>query len=136
MCTSYFVHILKIFFVELGHFFHPKWLGCLVCVICNSSSFHSFIFILCIMIVPTLNICAPLIIYLGNLNLDIIMYSHVFSSYVHVGLDPASTVYPPKYIGNISQTPKNICNFGLPPKISPSCTLTLRKNPEMYRNDP
>ena len=29
--------------------------GCLVCVICNSSSFHSFIFKLCIMIVHTLN---------------------------------------------------------------------------------
>ena len=32
-------------------------LGCLVCVIYNSNSFHSFIFKLCIMIVHTLKMC-------------------------------------------------------------------------------
>ena len=32
-------------------------LGCLACVICNSKSFHSFIFKLCIMIVHTLKMC-------------------------------------------------------------------------------
>ena len=32
-------------------------LGCLVCVICNSKCFHSFIFKRCIMIVYTLKIC-------------------------------------------------------------------------------
>ena len=42
-------------------------------------------------------------------------------------LGPSIYCIPPKYIGNISQTPKNICNFGLPKIISPSCTLTLRK---------
>ena len=42
-------------------------------------------------------------------------------------LGPSIYCLPPKYIGNISQTPKNICNFGLPKIISPSCTLTLRK---------
>ena len=31
--------------------------GCLVCVICNSDSIHSFIFNLCIMIVHTLKMC-------------------------------------------------------------------------------
>ena len=39
-------------------------------------------------------------------------------------LGPSIYCLPPKYI---SQTPKNICNFGLPKIISPSCTLTLRK---------
>ena len=42
-------------------------------------------------------------------------------------LGPSIYCLPPKYIGNISQTPKNICNFGLPKIISPSFTLTLRK---------
>ena len=42
-------------------------------------------------------------------------------------LGPSIYCLPPKYIGNISQTPKIICNFGLPKIISPSCTLTLRK---------
>ena len=32
-------------------------LGCLVCVICNSKSFHSFLFKLCIMIVHILKMC-------------------------------------------------------------------------------
>ena len=32
-------------------------LGCLVCEICNSKSFHSFLFKLCIMIVHTLKMC-------------------------------------------------------------------------------
>ena len=41
--------------VELRHFFPSEMLReCLVCVICNSSSFHSFIFKLCIMIVHSL----------------------------------------------------------------------------------
>ena len=34
-------------------------LGCLVCVICNSKSFHFFLFKLCIMIIHTLNMCLP-----------------------------------------------------------------------------
>ena len=40
--------------VELRHF-PSEMLMCLVCLICNSSSFHSFIFNLCFMIVHTLN---------------------------------------------------------------------------------
>ena len=32
--------------------------GCLICVICNSKSFHSFLFKLCIMLVLILKICA------------------------------------------------------------------------------
>ena len=32
-------------------------LGCLVCVICNSERFHSFIFKLCIMFIHTLKMC-------------------------------------------------------------------------------
>ena len=44
-------HLLK--GVELRHFFHPKCLA----VICDSNSFHFFIFKLCIMIVHTLKMC-------------------------------------------------------------------------------
>ena len=44
--------------VKLRHFFHPKCLGCLGCVICNSKSFHSFILKLRIMIVYTLKMCS------------------------------------------------------------------------------
>ena len=47
---------LKNIFRWTWTFFHPKWLRCLVCVICNSSSFHSFIFKLCIMMPGTLTI--------------------------------------------------------------------------------
>ena len=58
--------------------------GCRVCVICDSSSFHSLIFklnTLCLfinMIAHTLNMCAPYILctfdnIFGILNLDIIM---------------------------------------------------------------
>ena len=53
--------------------------GCQVCVICNSNSFHSFIFKLCIMIVHTLKMCTIFFVYiswlffsfLGVFNLDI-----------------------------------------------------------------
>ena len=58
MCTSYFVHVLLVFFlfltgVEPRHFFHRQCLGGAKYVICNSNSIHSFIFKLCIMIVHT-----------------------------------------------------------------------------------
>ena len=43
--------------VELRHFSSEMRRGCQVCVICNSNSFHSFIFKLCIMIVHTLKKC-------------------------------------------------------------------------------
>ena len=48
MCTSYFVFILSIFSyfllgVQLRHFSSKMLRGCLICVICNSTSFHSFI---------------------------------------------------------------------------------------------
>ena len=73
-------HLINIFlFLGLLNvdMFPSKMLrGCLVCVICNSSSFHSFIFKLSVMIVRTLNMCtifcAHLITYFGVLNLDII----------------------------------------------------------------
>ena len=64
MCTSYFMHISWIFF----HFWGVLNLDCLtlemlrwflVCVICNTKSFHSLIFKLCIMVVHTLNMCLP-----------------------------------------------------------------------------
>ena len=48
-------------------------LGCLVCVICNSNSFHSFIFKLFLMIVHTLKMCTSyfnIFLFLGVLNLD------------------------------------------------------------------
>ena len=39
-------------------------LGCIVCVICNSNSFHSFIFKLCLMIVHTLKMCTSYFVYI------------------------------------------------------------------------
>ena len=64
-------------------------------------------------------------------------YSH-FSSYV--GSDPASTVHPPPP----PKKKKNIRNFKHPPieilatqkKYPPFCTLILRKDPKMHRNEP
>ena len=46
MCTSYLNFFSFFRGVELRQFFHR----CLVCVICNSNSFHIFIFKLCILI--------------------------------------------------------------------------------------
>ena len=40
-------HFLILRAVELRHFPAEMLRGCLVCVICNSSSFHSFVFKLC-----------------------------------------------------------------------------------------
>ena len=80
ICTYYFVHIWYIFSGSVGlKIFYPSEMlrGCLVCVICNSNSFHSLIFKLRIMIVYTLNIhlhllfCAYLIyifLFLGLLD--------------------------------------------------------------------
>ena len=69
--------------VELRHFFPSEMLrGCLVCVICNSNSIHSFIFKLCIMIVHKLKMyvhhlfCACFInffTFLQVLNLDLFL---------------------------------------------------------------
>ena len=54
---AFCAHLINIFSfltgVELRHFLR----GCLVCVICNSNSIHSFIFKLCLMIVHTLKMC-------------------------------------------------------------------------------
>ena len=45
-------------------FFSSEMLrGCVVCVICNSNSFHSFIFILYIMIVHTLKMCTSYFVH-------------------------------------------------------------------------
>ena len=91
MCTFYFMHISLIFFhfwgvLNLDIFSLEMLRWYLVCVICNSKSFHSLIFKLCIMIVHTLNIssslqplffCANLInifLFLGLLNLDIFFH--------------------------------------------------------------
>ena len=52
MCSSYFVHIWSFFFLgllDLDILFIQMLRGCLVCVICNSSSFYAFIFKLCIL---------------------------------------------------------------------------------------
>ena len=52
--------------VELSHFFPSEiHKGCLVCVICNSNSFHSFIFKLCTMIVHTLDLCTSYYVYIS-----------------------------------------------------------------------
>ena len=55
--------------------------GCLVCVICNSNSIHSFILKLCIMIAYTLKMCTLYFMHIsrffyvggggGGVNLDI-----------------------------------------------------------------
>ena len=50
-------------------------------------------------------------------------------------LRPPFTVHPPKK-SRISSTPKNIWNFSNPKKISQFCTLTLKKDPKLHRNDP
>ena len=55
-------HLLNIFLflagVELRHFFSAEMRrGSLVRVICNSDSFHSVVFKLCIIIIHTLNMC-------------------------------------------------------------------------------
>ena len=58
MCTSYFVHISWYFLIfellnlDIFPFKMLRW--CLVCVICNSNNFDSFIFKLCIVVVHTL----------------------------------------------------------------------------------
>ena len=61
MCTSYFVHNLKIFLflrvLNLDIFPSVMRSGCQVCVICNSNSFYTFIFKPCIMTVHTLKMC-------------------------------------------------------------------------------
>ena len=57
----------------------------------------------------------------------------IFSAYV--GSDPASTVHPKKY-QKFQAPQKNIWNFSNPPKISQFCTLTLKKDPKLHRNDP
>ena len=55
--------------------------------------------------------------------------------FAYVGSDPASTVHPKK-ISGISSTPKKYLKFWQPPKISQLCTLILKKDPKLHRNDP
>ena len=65
----------------------------------------------------------------------VLLYSQggysLFSSYVSTG--PASTTHP-KNIRNFKHH-KIIFEILATPKISPICTLTLRKYPKMHRND-
>ena len=62
MCTSilctfheYFFSFMGVLNLDIFSSEMLRWF--LVCVICNSKSFHSLIFKLCIMIVHTLNMC-------------------------------------------------------------------------------
>ena len=82
MCTLYFAHLITIFLflglLNLDIFPSEMLRGSLVFVICNSSTFHSFISKLSIMIVHTLNMCTlyfahliTIFLFLGLLNLDI-----------------------------------------------------------------
>ena len=69
-------HLINIFLfltgVELRHFFPSEMLrGCLVCVICNSSSYHSFIFKLYIMIVHSLNMYTLYLYTFDNIFLSV-----------------------------------------------------------------
>ena len=56
-----------------------------------------------------------------------------FSAYVGSGL--ASTLHLKK-ISGISSTPKKYLKFQQPPKIYPFCTMILKRDPKMHRNDP
>ena len=76
MCLSFLCKFDKHFFifraVELRHFFPSEMLrGCLICVICNSSSFHSFIFKLCIMSGHTLNMYTLYLCTFDNIVLSV-----------------------------------------------------------------
>ena len=69
MCTSYFVYILWFFSYFLGvlkfdMFSVQNGYSCLVCVICNYNSIHSFIFKLCIMFVHTLKMCTSYFVHI------------------------------------------------------------------------
>ena len=57
----------------------------------------------------------------------------IFSAYI--GSDPASTIHPKK-ISGISSTPKKYLKFYQPQKISQFCTLTLKRDRKLHRNDP
>ena len=57
----------------------------------------------------------------------------IFSAYV--GSDPVSTVHPPKNIRNFKH-PKKIFEILATQKIFQFCTLTLKKDPKLHRNDP
>ena len=61
--SSFFFSFLR--GVELRHFSSEMLRGCVVCVICNSNSFHSFIFILYIMIVHTLKMCTSYFVHVS-----------------------------------------------------------------------
>ena len=70
MCTSYYVHISWIFWIpffwgvlNLDIFMSIMLRLCLVCVICDSNSFHSLIFKLCIIIVHTLKMSTSYFIF-------------------------------------------------------------------------
>ena len=88
ICTSYFVHVSYFFLVltgvELRHFFHPQCLGarCLVCVICNSNSIHSFIFKLCTMIIHTLKMRTSYFVHVSYFFLILlgVALGHFFSN--------------------------------------------------------
>ena len=56
-----------------------------------------------------------------------------FSAYV--GSGPASTLYPPKKNQEF-QAPQKIFEILATQKKSPVCTMTLRIDPKMHRNDP
>ena len=80
-------HLINVFLllrtVEFRQLFHRKALGCLLPVICNSSSFHSFIFKLCIMIVHTWNMCALYFVHIFHsifLNVEL-RHCHNYTTY-------------------------------------------------------
>ena len=73
MCTSHLVHIWKkkshfwrVFNLLNIHFSIRNAKGCLVCVICNYNSFHSFIFKLCILNVHSSNYLIHISSFLGG----------------------------------------------------------------------
>ena len=81
-------HLINIFLfskglLKLDRFFHPKSFGCLVPVICNSSSFHTFIFKPYIMIIHTWNMCTLYFVHIiHNIFLSVeLRHCHVYTTY-------------------------------------------------------
>ena len=65
-CACFIISFLFLRGVELKTFFTSKMLrGFLVCVICNSNSIHSFIFILYMMIFHTLKMCTSHFVHIS-----------------------------------------------------------------------
>ena len=64
-CAGFINFLSFLGVLNLDNFSIPMLWGCLVCVICNSKSFHSFLFKLCLMIVHILKMCTFYFVHLS-----------------------------------------------------------------------